>query len=200
MVHISAFQMGGMNMKRKVLSVLLSLVLAASVLTGCGKSGNSSDTGKTASKSSDEGTTGKNTFVKGGTDLALWTFQDQHVGFYTDMADKWNKANPDKPINLTVSVADSASMHTKLLVALQSGKGAPDVADIEIGHYATFLGDNYLLPLNDVVEPYKDQVVMSRISMYGDGKGNYYGIDFHLGASVCYYNMDLMNKAGCGTE
>ena len=37
---------------------------------------------------------------------------------------------------------------------------------------------------------------MSRIEMYGDQEDNWYGIDFHLGASVCYYNMDIMNEAG----
>jgi arabinosaccharide transport system substrate-binding protein len=31
--------------------------------------------------------------------------------------------------------------------------------------------------------------------MYGDPEGNYYGVDFHLGASVAYYNMDIMNAA-----
>lgn len=191
-------------MKKKLLSILLSTVLVASVFTGCKNSGSES-VSKTPSEASnevsdDKGTTGTNTFVDGANNLSLWTFQDQHVGFYTDMADKWNKANSDKPINLTVSVADSASMHTKLLVALQSGTGAPDIADIEIGHYATFLGNNYLIPLNDVVEPFKDQVVMSRVSMYGDNEGNYYGIDFHLGASVCYYNMDIMKDAGVDPE
>ena len=36
---------------------------------------------------------------------------------------------------------------------------------------------------------------MSRVQMYGKDD-NWYGIDFHLGASVCYYNMDIMNEAG----
>ena len=44
-----------------------------------------------------------------------------------------------------------------------------------------------------MVEPYKDDIVMSRVNMYGDSEGNQYGIDFHLGASVCYYNMDIMD-------
>ena len=125
-----------------------------------------------------------------------WTFQELHVGFWTSMADEWNKQNPDRPINLTVTTGESSSLHSKLLIACQSGEGAPDMADIEIGHYGAFLKDGYLLPINDAVEPYKDDVVMSRISMYGDNEGNYYGVDFHLGATVAYYNMDIMNEAG----
>ena len=72
------------------------------------------------------------------------------------MADEWNKQNPDRPINLTVTTGESSSLHSKLLIACQSGEGAPDMADIEIGHYGAFLKDGYLLPINDAVEPYKD--------------------------------------------
>ena len=47
------------------------------------------------------------------------------------MADEWNKQNPDRPINLTVTTGESSSLHSKLLIACQSGEGAPDMADIE---------------------------------------------------------------------
>ena len=143
-----------------------------------------------------DGNTATNTFVDGGTELSLWTFQELHVAFYTQMADYWNEANPDNPINLTVTTGESSQVHSKLLTALNAGSGAPDIADVEIGHYASFLQDDLFLPINDVVEPYEDEVVMSRITMYGDTEGNYYGIDFHLGADVTYYNMDILDEAG----
>lgn len=191
-------------MKKRMVGMLLCFAMVCSVTAGCGQTGAKQEAAgnsaagqeQTKEQSADGSTVGKNTFVKDGTDLSLWTFQALHVGFYTDMADKWNEANPDKPINLTVTTGDSSSIQNKLLVACQSGEGTPDIADIEIGFYASYLKDNYLLPINDVVEPYKNDVVMSRIEMYGDQKGNYYGIDFHLGASVAYYNMDIMKEAG----
>lgn len=142
------------------------------------------------------GTEGVNKFVEGGTPISLWTFQELHVGFYTAMADHWNETHPDRPINITVTSGESSSIQNKLLIACQAGKGTPDIADIEVGFFGSFVKDGFLLPLNDVVEPYEDEVVMSRISMYGDGTGAYCGIDFHLGASVTYYNMDIMNEAG----
>lgn len=186
-------------MKKKLVSSLLCIAMVATMLVGCG--GGSSDSGDSGSNSesteADDGTTqGTNTFVDGGTELSLWTFQELHVGFWTEMADVWNEENPDRPINLTVTTGESHSVQQKLLVACQAGEGTPDIADIEIGYYGSFLKDDYLLPLNDVVEPYKDDVVMSRVEMYGDSEDNWYGIDFHLGASVCYYNMDIMNEAG----
>ena len=186
-------------MKRKLVSSLLCVAMVATMLAGCGGSSDSgsSDSGSAEDTSSSDGETqGTNTFVDGGTELSLWTFQELHVGFWTEMADKWNEENPDNPINLTVTTGESHSVQQKLLVACQAGEGTPDIADIEIGYYGSFLKDDYLLPLNDVVEPYQNDVVMSRIEMYGDQEGNWYGIDFHLGASVCYYNMDIMNEAG----
>ncbi len=174
-------------MKKKLIASILVAAMAMTMSIG----------GITASADEDDGSTqGTNTFVDGGTDLSLWTFQELHVGFYTAMADIWNAENPDRAINLTVTTGESHSLQSKLLIACQAGEGTPDIADIEIGYYGSFLKDDYLLPLNDVVEPYEDEVVMSRIEMYGDGTGNWYGIDFHLGASVCYYNMDIMDEAG----
>ena len=83
-----------------------------------------------------EGSTqGKNTFVEGGTELSLWTFQELHVAFWTQMADEWNAQYPDRAINLTVSSAESGALHNRLLIACQAGVGTPDIADIEIGRY-----------------------------------------------------------------
>ena len=103
-------------MKKRIISSILCVMLAASMLVGCGggndssSDGGSGDDAKTEESSGggEEGMTeGKNTFVDGGTDLSLWTFQELHVGFYTTMADLWNKENPDNPINLTVTTGES---------------------------------------------------------------------------------------------
>ncbi len=173
-------------MKKRMTRSIVAAGLAATMVMSMG----------IGASAEDGSTQGTNTFVDGGTEMSFWTFQDQHVGFWTSMADIWNEQNPDKPINLTVTIGESHSLHSKLLVACQAGSGAPDMADIEIGYYGAFLKDGYLLPINDAVEPYKDDLVMSRVEMYGDKEGNWYGVDFHLGASVCYYNMDIMNEAG----
>lgn len=199
-------------MKKKVISLLLVAAMVGTMLTGCGGSSEEAasegeateevaeEAGEEAAEevaeeAADGSTVGTNTFVEGGTELELWTFQELHVDFYTQMADIWNEQNPDKPINLTASTGESSSVHTKLLVACESGTGAPDICDVEIGHYANFAPNGYFLPLNDIVAEYEDDVVMSRITMYGY-EDQYYGIDFHLGASVMYYNMEIMDEAG----
>ena len=129
-------------MKRKLVSSLLCIAMVATMLAGCGSSSGGSGDSDSGSgdAASDDGTTqGTNTFVDGGTELSLWTFQELHVGFWTEMADKWNEENPDKPINLTVTTGESHSVQQKLLVACQAGEGTPDIADIEIGYYGSFL-------------------------------------------------------------
>lgn len=129
-------------------------------------------------------------------EISFWTFQDLHLAFYQKMAKLWNEQNPDRRINFLGEVLPYEDMHTKLLVSLQAGTGAPDIVDIEIAKYPNFLkGDIQLAPLNDVIDPVRDKFVPARLDIYSkDGKN--YGLPFHVGASVIYYNMDILKAAG----
>ena len=102
------------------------------------------------------------------------------------MVEKWNIDNPTRQINLKVTVLPYEDMHSKLQIALQTGEGAPDICDIELGKFANFLkGEPQLEVLNDVVEPYKDKIVQSRLDIYSKD-GNVYGIPSHVGATVAF--------------
>ncbi len=130
------------------------------------------------------------------TEIEFWTFQELHVEFYEKLAEKWNAEHPDQPIKLVPTVYPFDDMHNKLLIALQSGAGAPDMVDIEIGKFANFLkGDIQLASLNDIVEPELDNIVKARVDIYSKD-GAYYGICFHIGAAVIFYNADLCEQAG----
>lgn len=135
------------------------------------------------------------------TKLTLWTFVQQHADFYSFMADEWNKANPDLPIELTAENIPYDDMHTRLLIALQSKQGAPDLADIEQSKFPNFMkGDSVQLEaLNDIVDPEIPNIVKSRVDIYSkDDK--YYGVDMHVGATVMYYNKELMDQAGVNPD
>ena len=134
--------------------------------------------------------------TKGVPELDFWTFQELHLSFYQKMADLWNKENPDRQFKFNGEVLPYEDMHTKLLVSLQAGTGAPDIVDIEIAKYPNYLkGDIQLVPLNDVIDPDRDKFVTARLDIYSkDGKN--YGLPFHVGASVIYYNMEILNAAG----
>ncbi|NBK22044.1 MAG: sugar ABC transporter substrate-binding protein [Spirochaetia bacterium] len=129
-------------------------------------------------------------------EISFWTFQDLHLAFYEKMAKLWNEQNPDRQIKFVGEVLPYEDMHTKLLVSLQAGTGAPDIVDIEIAKYPNFLkGNIQLAPLNDVIDPVRDNFVTARLDIYSkDGKN--YGLPFHVGASVIYYNMEILKAAG----
>ncbi|AGT32229.1 arabinose-binding protein [Geobacillus genomosp. 3] len=173
-----------MKKVKRFSTLLLVMVITMSLfLTGC--------SGDSSSSSGQEGKS-----ENGATKLTLWTFGEQHAEFFEFMADEWNKKNPNKKIQLETTVYPYEDMHNKLLLSLQSGVGAPDIADIEISRFSNYLkGKPQLVELNDIIEPVKDKVIQSRFDIYSKN-GKYYGIDFHVGATVIYYNKELLDKAG----
>ena len=71
-------------------------------------------------------------------------------------------------LKLVLSNMQYDDMHNKLSLALESGKGAPDVVDIELGKFPSFTnGKIGLMDLTDAIAPYKDNVVESRLDIYG---------------------------------
>ena len=112
------------------------------------------------------------------------------------MFKEWNAKHSDKQINITFTTYPYGDMHDKLKMAIQTGTGAPDMCDIEIGQFPTFLkGDVSFREMNDVVAPYKSDIVPARLNIYAkDGKN--YGIPTHVGATVMFYNTEILSKYG----
>lgn len=190
-------------MKKKLLSVLLSVVLTATLLVGCGKTDSASSPDASVDKTDTEETVGTNEMEVEGdnvTTLTVWTFISMHQEFYTTMADKWNELNPDKKVKLVLSNLQYDDMHNKLTLALESGEGAPDIVDIELGKFPAFMtGTIGLKDLTDVIEPYKANVVEARLNIYSkDDK--FYGLPTHVGATVAFYNDELLAAAGIKYE
>lgn len=191
---------GGMNMK-KWQGMALATALTGSLLAGCGSSSTSSQADTSASPA---GTASANSTTapapKGATKIQFWTFNELHQKYMESMVANWNKANPNEAIELEATTFPYDDLHNKLLVALQSGTGAPDMADIEISKFPNFLkGKPQLAELNKIVEPELKNIVKSRVDIYAkDGK--YYGIDYHVGAAVIYYNKELLGKAGVNPD
>ena len=172
-------------MKKKVVSVLLCVAMTATMLLGCSAGSEKSDS-KKSSKSESGGTTEMK--VDGdATTINVWTFIELHQKFYTEMAKKWNEEHPDKKVKLVLSNMQYDDMHNKLSL---------DVVDIELGKFPSFTnGKIGLMDLTDAIAPYKDNVVESRLDIYGkDGK--YYGFPTHVGTTVAFYNDDLLKEAG----
>lgn len=176
-------------MMKKWMIVFMVLCLTL-FLWGCGKSNNAG---------------GETSVLDGGagesaTELSYWTFVELHGQHFEKMLGKWNAENPERQIKLNVTVMPYDDMHNKLSIAVQSGTGAPDIADIELGKFPDFLsGTPQLEPLNDVIDPYRDTIVKSRIDLYSKEDVNY-GIPTHVGASVAFYNTEILEEAGVNYE
>ncbi|WP_297819447.1 ABC transporter substrate-binding protein [uncultured Lactobacillus sp.] len=158
----------------------LAIVAASMSLTGCGNK--SSEPTKTSD---------------GKTIVNYWTFTAIHTKYWKEAAKLWNKEHPKQQIKLKTTVLPFANENEKLTTALQGGTGAPDMVDVEIGQAATQLKEKNppYLSLNKEIKPYKNELIQTRLDNYKkDGK--YYGLDYHVGTFVTYYNTELLKKAG----
>ncbi|ADU29384.1 ABC transporter substrate-binding protein [Evansella cellulosilytica] len=175
-------------MKKLLFLSLVAFLIV--VLAACG--GDSDDT---AGGEADEVDT-VGTDLEDATELTFWTFAGTHADFFTSAAERWNEEYPDRAIAFTAETYPFDQMHNNLLLALQSGSGAPDMVDIEIARFPNFLqGDIQLEPLNDLIEGELDKFITERLDIYGKD-GTYYGAPTHLGATVVYYNTEIMDEAG----
>ncbi len=178
---------------KKIARLLIAVMLMVS-LAACGGSENG-DTDKESTSSENE-TQGSGE----ATELTVWTSNELHNMIFEFGEQAYNEKNPDNPVKLNIEVYPNAEMANKLLIALQSGVGAPDIADININYFSNFLkGDIQLVPLNDIVERELDNCVESRFDLYKKDD-NYYGIPTHVGATVVYYNTEIMAQAGYSIE
>ena len=198
-----------MKKRSKILAAILAAAMAAGSLTGCGggsaeqtqapettaQSAAETEAPETAAAETDADTQADDSASGEAQDLEMWTFVELHGNHFQDMCDKWNAENPDRQITLNVNVLPYEEMHNNLQIALQSGEGAPDIVDIELGKFANFLkGEPQLVDLNDAIDPYREDIVASRIELYSkDGKN--YGIPSHVGATVAFYNTEILDAA-----
>ncbi|MGJ9383484.1 ABC transporter substrate-binding protein [Salipaludibacillus sp. CF4.18] len=180
---------------------LFLMASGALLLSGCGDNGNDGGSDNSGNEEASDGPNLEATQVigddvEGATELTFWNFNELHTGFFEDAVTRWNEEFPDRAIQLTAETYPIDQMHNNLLLSLQSGSGAPDIADIEVSMFANFLqGEPQMLPLNDKIEPELDNLVESRYQMYAKD-GQFYGMDYHVGATVMYYNEEIMNEAG----
>ncbi|MFV9568042.1 ABC transporter substrate-binding protein [Thermoanaerobacter mathranii] len=172
-------------MKKFLSLILIFSILTMIILPGCG----AKDSIQNAEQ---EGSNGN----KGPTELTLWTFVGLHGNLYEDAANRWNKTHPDRPIKLKVTTYPYQEMHDKLAMALQTGVGAPDIADVEIGRFPQYLeGTPQLADLTDLVESDRDKFIQSRLEIYSK-EGKLYGMPTHGGAVMAFYNKEILDEAG----
>ena len=172
-------------MKRRWALLLVGAMLSTAMVPGYGM---------TALAAEDESVIGSED--PNATVLEHWTFTELFTAFYKDMVEQWNEENPDEQIRINVHVLPYDDMHNKLQIALNSGTGAPDTVDIEVSKFANFTeGDVQLMDMTEYAEPYREYVVESRLGLFSR-EGKLYGCPTHVGATVAFYNTELLDDVG----
>lgn len=186
-----------MKTAKKGIALLMALSLMLGVAAGCSNTAESTGSGTAEGTGGD---TAENTEPADPIELVCWALED-HTKIFEFGEQLYNETYPNNPIDLSLEFYPTTEMHNKLLIALQSGVGAPDMVDINLIWWSNFMqGDIQLVPLNDIVEPELDHMVKSRFEIYTSQDGTYYGIPTHVGATCMFYNMEIVEAAGLTTE
>lgn len=200
MVGVGTYYVNGGITMKKLLATVMAMAAALS-LAACG--GSTEQTGGGISgetQTSHTEDSGSRQSSGEGNVISIWTSNELHNQMFEFGKNAYNEKHKDSPIELKIEVYPNAEMSNKLLIALQSGVGAPDIADININYFSNFLkGDIQLVSLNDIVEKEIGNGVQSRFDLYKKDS-DYYGLPTHVGATVVYYNMEIIEKAGFTIE
>ncbi|WP_151737615.1 extracellular solute-binding protein [Paenibacillus tengchongensis] len=152
-------------------SVLASVLLLSTVLTGCG----GDDDKKT---------------------ITFWTPLTGDDGAYMDQLVKdYNATNPEIKVKHVIT----ADMYTKISTVLSSGKGVPDLSIIHADRVPGYVKQGVLEPMTDVIAAQpelKQDNYLPQAWSTGTIDNVQYSVPLDIHANVMYYNKDLLAKYG----
>lgn len=205
-------------MKRKTISVLLTLALAATtVLAGCGgddtsKEPDASTSAEGTDQSSDEDAAGEEAQADVNEDgtvnnpeavevdkdkLVFWSlFSGGDGGFMDQIISDYNGGNPTKQVQSIMLVW--ADYYTKLQTAVAAKKG-PDIGVSHASSLPELVEQGVVQPLDD----YLDELGVDLSSMYSESSleavtfdDSIYAIPLDTHAEIMYFNKDILDEAG----
>ncbi|QOV19940.1 extracellular solute-binding protein [Blautia liquoris] len=173
-------------MKKRMISVLLSMLMLTSLLTGCG--GGSKDSGNASSGGGNK---------KGAYDLTLYSINTTDPDF-----DDWLKNVEDATglkINVIAAPTDSDTRQQKITTVLSTGDSSVDVIEINDEMSASFKNSGWLEGLNDKVmtDDIRGQFPQGYLKdMITDKDGNVIGVPGYIGYLAFWVNQKIMDEVG----
>ena len=113
---------------KKGIALLLSLLMLAGAASGC--SGNQTPSGSDAGGGT-SAAQNENTEPPTPSNSICWV-NEEHTDIFEYGEQLYDEAHPEAPLELSLEFYPVTEMHNKLLIALQSGVGAPDIVDINL--------------------------------------------------------------------
>lgn len=128
--------------------------------------------------------------------LTYWTSDEIYKENMDQCVRRYNEKSEIK-IAVHTSIYSMDELDYKLWASLQAGIETPDIVDLEQSRFGRYMNpkNNYLIPINTIVDALKDQMVVPAYDKYRE-KGFYYGLDYYENNCVVFYNGSLMEKAG----
>lgn len=169
-------------MKKRLLSMLLAVVTAASLVVGCGSSGGDAKM-ETAAKESDE--------LNG--DITFWHSFTQGPRLETiqEAADKFMEENPK--VNIKIETFSWNDFYTKWTTGLASGN-VPDMSTALVGQVAEMINSDALLPINGLIDDIgRDKFNESALDEC-TVDGNNYAVPLYSHAMVMWVRKDLLEQ------
>lgn len=166
----------GGSMKKKTVSVLLTVTMAAGLLAGCG--GNSSD-------------------AQGDHELTLYSINTTDPDF-----DEWQKNVEDATglkLNVIAAPTDSDTRQQKITTILSTGDSSVDIIEINDEMSASFKNSGWLEGLNDTVmtEDIRSEFPQGYLEdMITDKDGNIVGVPGYSGYLAFWVNQEIMDEVG----
>ncbi|MFU0799041.1 MAG: Multiple sugar transport system substrate-binding protein [Xylanivirga thermophila] len=181
-------------MKRRI-SLLLVMLIAISILSGCGASKDTADNGSDAVKTNESDNIDKKSNSKKIT-LDYWTlFSGGDGEFMQSMVDDWNKENPDVQVkNLKLEWGE---YYTKLMTSIAANKG-PDIGISHSTKLPELVNEGVVASLDEYAKnsgvEWADfnETILNSVKI--DGK--YYAIPLDVHPQVLFYNKKICKEAG----
>ncbi len=137
----------------------------------------------------------------GDNSLEFWAFDEGRANFAKAAlkTKEWKDTHGDMKVNFRIFPYEQ--MHDKLLTALVSGKGAPDIADVEISRFSNFIKGDELpfVDLTDRIGGDIDDVYRPAATDPWTWQNKIYGVGNELNTCILAYRQDLMDQAGVQT-
>lgn len=185
--------------KKKIVSLILTAALMASMSAGCGSNPETERTGSNSGNASVEAGTENMVAAKGAVEIDFWYAGGKTaVNVLQDIVDEFNASQTEYHVN-TVTQADYTETYEKLQAGIAGGN-APDAALLVVDN-ASYLSDKNLVaditPFTDADSEFqKDDYVGVFFNQGYDESGKLFAMPAYGSTQVLYYNMEAFEAAG----
>lgn len=180
-------------MKKKILSLLLCIMMAASLAVGCGAKQENTQTNETNTETSNSSTSNGSTEE---ITLTLWSIATESDAFhpaYTKAIADFEAANPG--VKIVYETFENQSYKTKIKSAVAANE-LPDIFYTWGGGFSKpFVESGKVLPLDDYFGAYQDELPeVALTNVRFDGK--LYGATYTTPLSAVFYNKKIFEENG----